>query len=792
MALERNVKKKPARTADRRNVWLLILTTLLIVVSVVLFTPPNEKINQGLDIQGGLSVVLTAKSTDGQPVTPEDMEKSRAIIESRVNALGASEATVQEQGSDQILVQIPGLADTEEALATIGRTGSLEFARLDSFTDEDVKNAIDSGQTSGEGTVTDEFGNAFPSGQVEHMAVDAGTYTPIVTGADITNVTIGRESEGSTYYSVNIMLNSQGAKAFADASRDLVADHGKIVIILDGEVQSAPAVQSEIPNGEVSITGQYSLEDAKALQTILESGSLPVSFEYAQSQVVGPTLGQDALVSGVVVALIGLAVVMLYLLFFYKGLGIITAAAMAVFAVLYLGILAALSAFHLFSLSLAGIAGIVLTIGMAADSSILTVERFREEIRMGRSVKAASITGVKHAIFTSIDADLVTMVSALCLFFLAAASVKGFGMTLALGIICDIAMMLIFKAPLIRLLAPKVIAKHPGFWGIKDSIDASKGYAELAAAEGVPEAEAETEQQLNCYADVCKNALAMPVVKGRKTDKEKFAGAEATYTIECMMKDHKALQSGTSHFFGDKFSRAYDVTFTGRDNTLQYPFQTSWGTSTRLIGAIIMTHSDNHGLVLPPVIAPTQVVVIPIAQHKEGVLEAAAGLRDRLTAAGIRVSMDDSDQSAGWKFAQYEMKGVPLRVEIGPKDMEKGQCCIARRDTGEKTFVPLTELESAVQQLLQDVHDNLYAMAEKNLEDNTFDMTSWEEVKEMAQGKGGFARTKWCGSLECELAMKEKAGVSSRCMPLKQSGTTGKCVVCGKACTTDIYWGVAY
>ena len=497
MALERNVKKKPARTADRRNVWLLILTTLLIVVSVVLFTPPNEKINQGLDIQGGLSVVLTAKSTDGAPVTPEDMEKSRAIIESRVNALGASEATVQEQGNDQILVQIPGLADTEEALATIGRTGSLEFARLDSFTDEDVKNAIDSGQTSGEGTVTDEFGNAFPSGQVEHMAVEAGTYTPIVTGADITNVTIGRESEGSTYYSVNITLNSQGAKAFADASRDLVADHGKIVIILDGEVQSAPAVQSEIPNGEVSITGQYSLEDAKALQTILESGSLPVSFEYAQSQVVGPTLGQDALVSGVVVALIGLAVVMLYLLFFYKGLGIITAAAMAVFAVLYLGILAALSAFHLFSLSLAGIAGIVLTIGMAADSSILTVERFREEIRMGRSVKAASITGVKHAIFTSIDADLVTMVSALCLFFLAAASVKGFGMTLALGIICDIAMMLIFKAPLIRLLAPKVIAKHPGFWGIKDSIEASKGYAELAAAEGVPEAEAETAAQMN-------------------------------------------------------------------------------------------------------------------------------------------------------------------------------------------------------------------------------------------------------------------------------------------------------
>ena len=158
----------------------------------------------------------------------------------------------------------------------------------------------------------------------------------------------------------------------------------------------------------------------------------------------------------------------------------------------------------------------------------------------------------------------------------------------------------------------------------------------------------------------------------------------------------------------------------------------------------------------------------------------------------LRVKLDDSDQSPGWKFAQYEMKGVPLRVEIGPKDMEKQQCCMARRDTGEKTFVPLSDLESAAQTLLQDVHDNLYAMAEKNLEDNTFDFTSWEEVRDMAQGRGGFARTKWCGSLECELAMKEKAGVSSRCMPLKQSGTVGKCPVCGKECTTDIYWGVAY
>ena len=310
--------------------------------------------------------------------------------------------------------------------------------------------------------------------------------------------------------------------------------------------------------------------------------------------------------------------------------------------------------------------------------------------------------------------------------------------------------------------------------------------------ETAEEAIAETEMILNIYADLCRDKLAMPVVRGRKTDKEKFAGAEATYTIESMMKDCKALQAGTSHYFGDKFSRAYDVTFTGRDNTLQYPFQTSWAVTTRLVGAIIMTHGDNHGLVLPPAIAPIQVAVIPVAQHKPGVLDAAAAIRDRLTAAGLRVKMDDSDQSPGWKFAQYEMKGVPVRVEIGPRDMEKEQCCIARRDTGEKTFVPLADLESAVQATLQAVRDNLYDLAAKNLEDNTFDMTSWEEVRDMAQGRGGFARTKWCGKLECELAMKEKAGVSSRCMPLKQSGTVGKCPVCGEECTTDIYWGVAY
>ena len=306
------------------------------------------------------------------------------------------------------------------------------------------------------------------------------------------------------------------------------------------------------------------------------------------------------------------------------------------------------------------------------------------------------------------------------------------------------------------------------------------------------EARQETMQMLNIYADFMENVLAMPVVRGRKTDKEKFNGAEETYTVECMMHDRKALQAGTSHYFGDGFARAFDITFTGKDNQLHHPHQTSWGVSTRMIGGIIMTHGDNNGLVLPPRIAPIQAMVIPVAQHKEGVLEAASALLDRLKAAGIRAGMDDSDQSMGWKAAQYEMKGVPLRVEIGPKDMEKGQCCICRRDSGEKVFVPLDELESKVQELLDAVHDGLYARAKKNLEDHTKVCHTLDEVKTFMETEGGFAKTMWCGDLECELKMKEDAGVTSRCMPLKQERVGDVCVCCGKPAKHMIYWGVAY
>ncbi|MDO4400164.1 MAG: protein translocase subunit SecD [Coriobacteriia bacterium] len=480
-----STKKKKKSSSDRRNVWLLVLTTLLVVGAIFLFMPPQEKITQGLDIQGGLSVTLTTSDTSGEgTVSQENMEKSRSIVENRVNALGAAETSVSVQGTNQILVQIPGMSDAEEALRIIGQTGKLEFARLDSFTDQNVVQQIESGNYGTEGTVTDSYGNTLPSGKTQHLKVEEGTYTDIVTGENIELVTVDRASETSTDYAVNLRLDSAGAAAFHQASKDLLPTHGKIVIILDGEVQSAPAIQGEIPNGQVQITGNYTQTEAQQLQTILESGSLPVSFTVSQSQVVGPTLGQEALFAGLIAALLGLALVMLYLLFFYRGLGLIAAAAMGVFAVLYLGILAGLSALGLFSLSLAGIAGIVLTIGMAADSSVLTLERFREEIRMGRSVKGASITGVWHAIQTSIDADLVSLVSALCLFFLASASVKGFGMTLALGILCDIVMMLIFKAPLIRLMAPRIITKNPGLWDIKDGQIAAEKYSVLAAAQG--------------------------------------------------------------------------------------------------------------------------------------------------------------------------------------------------------------------------------------------------------------------------------------------------------------------
>jgi prolyl-tRNA synthetase len=282
------------------------------------------------------------------------------------------------------------------------------------------------------------------------------------------------------------------------------------------------------------------------------------------------------------------------------------------------------------------------------------------------------------------------------------------------------------------------------------------------------------------------------VIKGRKTEKEKFAGAVANYTVECMMHDKKALQGGTSHYFGDGFARAFDIQFSDRDNSLAYPHQTSWGMSTRIIGGIIMTHGDNSGLVLPPKIAPVQAVVIPVAMHKQGVAEKAAELAERLKAAGLRVKSDFSDQSPGWKFAEHEMKGVPLRLEIGPKYIESGQCVAVRRDSGEKIPVALTELEARIPAILEAVQKGLYDRAKKNLTDNTRPAVSLTEASNIIAEQGGFVKAMWCGSLECELKMKEEAGVSSRCIPFEQERVGERCAVCGKPAESMVIWGVAY
>ena len=309
--------------------------------------------------------------------------------------------------------------------------------------------------------------------------------------------------------------------------------------------------------------------------------------------------------------------------------------------------------------------------------------------------------------------------------------------------------------------------------------------------ETAEEAIQETEQQLNTYAELCEKHLMIPVVKGKKTQKEKFAGAEATYTIEAMMHDGKALQSGTSHYFGDGFSRAFGVQFNGRDNTLQYPHQTSWGVSTRLVGAIIMTHGDNEGLILPPAIAPYQVVIVPVASHKPGVIEKAQELAERLSAF-CRVKLDVSDNSPGWKFAQWEMKGVPLRLEIGPKDIEKNQCVLVRRNDREKIFVSLDELETAVPAQLDAVAEGLFQKALKNRENRTFTATTMEQIKEISEQHTGYIKTMWCGDTACEEKMKEEAGLSSRCMPFKQEVLGDCCPCCGKPASTMVYWGKAY
>ena len=306
------------------------------------------------------------------------------------------------------------------------------------------------------------------------------------------------------------------------------------------------------------------------------------------------------------------------------------------------------------------------------------------------------------------------------------------------------------------------------------------------------DAREETLRMLKCYEDFYRETLAIPAVTGRKTEKEKFAGAMETYTIEPMMHNGVALQGGTSHYFGDGFARAFDITYTDRENKVRYPHQTSWGVSTRMIGAIIMTHGDDNGLILPPKVAPIQVAIIPVAQHKEGVLEKAAEIRDRL-AAKWRVKLDDSDQSTGWKYSQYEMKGVPLRLEIGPRDIENNSCVLVSRVSRQKTFVSLDNIEEEIEKALAAVHDELLARAEKNLCEKMNVAHDHEEFLEIAENHPGFIKAMWCGDAECEDKLKdETGGVKSRCIPFVEEHISDVCACCGKPAKHMVVWGRQY
>ena len=315
-----------------------------------------------------------------------------------------------------------------------------------------------------------------------------------------------------------------------------------------------------------------------------------------------------------------------------------------------------------------------------------------------------------------------------------------------------------------------------------------EGHTAHATAE---EAEQRTVQMLNVYADFCEEVLAMPVVRGQKTEKEKFAGAEATYTIEALMHDGKALQSGTSHNFGNGFAKAFGIQYTDKDNKLQYVYQTSWGMTTRLIGAIIMVHGDDSGLVLPPRIAPVQAMVIPIQQQKDGVLDTAKEVCERIGKV-CRAKLDDSDKSPGWKFSEQEMRGIPVRIELGPKDIAAGKCVAVRRDTREKIEIALDELEAKLPELLEQIQKDMFARAKAHRDAHIWDAHNYEEFTTIANEKPGFIRAMWCGDQACEDKIKEDTAATSRCMPFEQEHLSDVCPVCGKPAKSMVVWGIAY
>lgn len=410
------------------NALAVVIVIVLVAVSWYLFWPADEKITQGLDIQGGLSVILTAQETTATPVTDAVMDRAEFIVRNRVDRLGAAEASIQRQGASSILVQLPGIGNAEEALAVLGATGQLEIRDVPSV----------------DATGAPVLGEVLLRGDV-------------ITGASISTDQFGN-------YSVDVSFSPEGTQSWAEITTARVGR--QIAIVLDGVVQSAPVVQEPILGGQTSITGDFTVEEATQLRTVLETGALPVTLEFSEARAVGPTLGQESLDRGLYAILAGLAMVSIYLLAFYRLLGVLSLLSLFVFASIFLAVLAVLSTLGWFALSLPGIAGVVLTIGLAADSSILMNERFKEEVASGKTIRSAAKSSTRHAIGTSVDADLVTMVSALALYLVAIGPVRGFALTLMIGILCDLIGMFLLKRPLIMILAENVMAKAPRWFAL--------------------------------------------------------------------------------------------------------------------------------------------------------------------------------------------------------------------------------------------------------------------------------------------------------------------------------------
>ncbi|PKQ29777.1 MAG: protein translocase subunit SecD [Actinobacteria bacterium HGW-Actinobacteria-10] len=427
----------------QRNALALVVVLLLAVGAVAMFWPIEDKITQGLDIQGGLSVILTAEETSTTAVTNEVMDRAELIVRNRVDRLGATEATIQRQGADSILVQLPGIDSAKDALEILGSTGQLEFVDVASINDTTTVAAL----------------STTPDG----VKLKPGTYTPIMTGEVVTGATIGTDNLGKI--EVQVTMDENGSRIWGEYTSTHI--NQQVAIVLDGVVQSAPVVQGAILGGNTAITGDFTPEEAKKLRTVLETGALPVTLRFSESRVVGPTLGRESLNQGLYAGLVGIAFVVAFMVLYYRGLGVLSAVALGLYGIIFFGFLAVLSAFNAFSLTLPGIAGLILTIGVAADTSILIFERLKEEIATGKTYRTAAKSAVSHAISTSIDADIVTLVSAIALYFFAIGPVRGFAFTLMIGIVIDLIVAILFTGVIVRMLAEGPMDKRPALFGMK-------------------------------------------------------------------------------------------------------------------------------------------------------------------------------------------------------------------------------------------------------------------------------------------------------------------------------------